>query len=98
MGKILENVLLGEFLGRRGKVNKTLFTFKSIEKNGDIWFTESELEFHYNWNWLMLVVAKIRTIDINDLNSFSLNTALISGDIKQVYSACVEIVKGYNIK
>ncbi len=94
----VKNVLLGEFLGRRGKHNKYLFTFKGIEQNNDIWFNQNELEFHSNWNWLMLVVAKIRTIEISDLSSFTLNTGLIAGDRNQVYEECVRIVNCYNTK
>ena len=56
------NKIIAEFLGRKGKVNTHLYTFKGIICNNDIWFSESDLRFHNDWNWLMAVVEKIESL------------------------------------
>lgn len=59
----VSNIILAEYLGRRGIVLKNLFTFRDLLKaNGDIWFTENELEFHENPEWITLVIKKIESI------------------------------------
>ena len=53
--------LVAEFVGRRGKEKKNLFTFigASVLLDGDTWYTIEQAKFHEDWNWLMPVVEKI---------------------------------------
>lgn len=53
------NILLAEFMGRRGKRNKHLFW---VNIPGVSWVTDEQLEFDSNWNWLMPVVEKIEEV------------------------------------
>ncbi len=57
------NKLIAEFIGRCGKYNKSLYTFKGIDKTlvNDIWYNISEAKFHSSWDWLMPVIEKIET-------------------------------------
>lgn len=61
---IENNRLIAEFIGRCGKHNKNLYTFKGIDKvlKDDIWYNLSEAKFHSSWDWLMPVVDKIESL------------------------------------
>lgn len=61
---IENNKLIAEFIGRKGKVNKYLYTFKEIPEPRNIWFTPQTAKFHSSWDWLMPVVEKIESLEI----------------------------------
>lgn len=107
-----KNKILASFLGRSGKTNKSLYAFKNLEYNGQIWFNETELRFHTDWNWLMQVVEKIESLKHCQID-ISLNWCRIGykdtlfnydsrnyfkglTKIDAVYNACVEFIKWYN--
>lgn len=59
------NKLIAEFMGRCGKRDTTLWTFKGIDYillEGDIWYRLSEAKFNSSWDWLMRVVEKIESL------------------------------------
>jgi len=55
---------IAEFIGRCGKHNKLLYTFKGIDRilEDDIWYNLSEAKFDSSWDWLMPVVEKIESL------------------------------------
>lgn len=58
------NKLIAEFLGRNGKINKSLYSWKGIDAllSGG-WVPIEQTKFHSDWNWLMQVVEKIESLD-----------------------------------
>ena len=106
------NKLIAEFLGRNGKINKSLYSWKGIDAllSGG-WVPIEQTKFHSDWNWLMQVVEKIRkfhngTEPLNDKQIGQLlqlikklNESLTLRNelsIEAVYNACVEFIKWYN--
>jgi hypothetical protein len=58
-----ETKLIAEFIGRKGKYNTGLYTWKGITVlNNDIWYSLSDAKFHSSWDWLIPVVEKIENI------------------------------------
>jgi hypothetical protein len=61
------NKLLAEFLGRNGKVKKSLYTWKGIDDLLTGGWTEVKyMKFHSDWNWIMQVVEKIESFIFDD--------------------------------
>jgi hypothetical protein len=61
---IEKNKLFAEFLGRAGKVNKSLYTWKGIDKLiNDAWVSVEDMKFDSDWNWLMQVVDHIESLE-----------------------------------
>lgn len=98
--KSKNNILFAEFLGRRGKVNQNIFTFKDVVKpDGDIWFTVDELNFDTDEYLLEKVVEKIKRLTIQFVGRGTTVKTLggnftveISGD-----SCTIKDVEGGNI-
>ena len=61
---IKNNILISEFLSRRGKIRKDLFWINGISGHisGLAWFKTNESKYHSSWDWLMPVVEKIETM------------------------------------
>jgi hypothetical protein len=76
------NKMLADFLGRKGNLVKTLWAFKGIEKDGQVWFNETELRFNVDWNWLILLVDKISENDFVD--EFEIKKCSIYGNIVKI--------------
>jgi hypothetical protein len=93
------NKLLAEFLGRNGKIRKSLYTWKGIDDllSGG-WIEVEYMKFHTDWNWLMQVVEKIfETADLD--NDYLTDLRNVLWDVpnkEEVYNACVSFVKWYN--
>ena len=64
MDIIKSNTLIAEFIGRRGKENKQLFTFEGVADfmMGDPWYFIAQSKFHCDINWLMPVIEKIEKL------------------------------------
>ena len=57
---IENNELIAEYVGRRGLVQKHLFTFPGLhDLIQDTWVRAEDMKFHKSWGWIMLVVQKI---------------------------------------
>ena len=103
------NKLIAKFIGRCGKYNNLLYTFKGVDKiiDGDIWYSIDDAKFHNSWCWLMPVVEHINIIILNDVvaTDYFDNTTYIhyhTGDlyivsnIEQVYEEVIEFIEWYN--
>jgi len=101
-----DNVLIAEFIGRRGKVNKHLFW---TNVPGIIWVTEKELKFDISWSWLMPVIKKInninKSLNIKHVRSrefdqiiTNLKCQTSNADIKETYVAVVDFINWINKK
>jgi len=93
------NKIIAEFMGRNGKINKSLYTWKGIDKllTGG-WIPVEQMKFHSDWNWLMEVVEKIseyRLVYPNKANKVCDLKVVINKDA--LYNSCVEFIKWYNL-
>lgn len=89
-----KNVLLAEFMGRRGKVNTNLF-WVNIE--GVEWVKESELKFHKSKRWLNAVLDKIETLLSENIREYGYSDECLYSKDKEVrYIAMCEFVEWYN--
>jgi len=99
---ILEsNVLIAKFLGREGKYDKKLYTFKSIGNLiDDAWVSPEDMKFHSSWDWLMVVIDKISDIKLRSLNvtlnwlSDAFGDGLYNFD--EVYNVVIKYIVYYN--
>jgi len=74
------NVLICEFIGRRGKIRHDLF-WTNI--NGIYWVLENELKFDSSWDWLMGVIEKIEKL------GFDYNCKKIDNNIMVGYNSII---------
>jgi hypothetical protein len=94
-----DNILIAEFIGRRGKVHDWLF-WTNIP--GVKWVESKELLFHYSWDWLMPVVRKIVEICIDDGELFespyytSILETIPLAIIEDSHKVVVEFINYYN--
>ena len=88
---IENNKLIAEFLGRNGKINKSLYTWKGIDAllSGG-WIPIEQMKFHSDWNWLMQVVEKIETTSYNVPEKFR------RGFMKNTFKATGVIYSDYD--
>lgn len=95
---IENNKLIAEFLGRNGKINKSLYTWKGIDAllSGG-WVPIEQMKFHSDWNWLMQVVEKIESL--HETNNVLIGTNITYVQIHNKVINEQEIFKGVsNIK
>jgi hypothetical protein len=87
------NKLIAEFM------NLNIVTLDDIRANKDPYissadgYTEEELKYDTSWDWLMPVVEKCLT---TDGKHYTLNDALLTCNIKEVYQAVVQFINQYN--
>ena len=94
MKKTENNVLIAEFMGRRGKVRKELFWINLPHTH---WLTADMLVFHSDWNWLMPVCQKIDVILSDNVATIGYSDeCLYSNDIEIRHQAVVEFINWYN--
>jgi hypothetical protein len=94
------NKLIAEFMGRKGKHNPELYTWKGITVlTDDIWFYVSDAKFHKSWDWLMPVIKKIDSeanteMDFADFDNYRSTWVMIDKpskyDIDYVYRQVVD--------
>lgn len=95
------NVLIAEFMGRKGKVRPSLYWVNIPEIK---WVTVEEMKFHSDWNWLIPVIKRISTIVSTELNAeefaikegYSERLNPYDYDMQSLYKGCVEFIKWYN--
>jgi len=106
--QLINNKLILEFLGRQGKVNKSLYTFKELfDLVEDIWISVEDTKFHSDWNWLMLSYNKAR-LYLNTISIIKneegfiiidlLQRAIKVVDMKKTYYYLIEFIEWYNLK
>ena len=84
-----ENKLIAEFMGMETDENGMYRYTTSIHD-----YTTDDLSyFEYSWDWLMPVVEKCLA---TDGRHYTLNDALLTCNIKEVYQAVVEFINQLN--
>jgi len=102
------NEIIGEFIGRRGKYNSSLFW---VNVAGVKWVYSHEMKFHCSMDWIDPVVEKIRSLPFlftitNDIvivghirDGFERNIPIKDGKkIDAIYQGVVEFIEWYNFK
>lgn len=87
MNTIDNNKLIAEFIGLEKENELYLFTTLMDDYKTDT------LYFDTSWDWLMPVVEKCLT---TDGRHYTLNDALLTCNIKEVYQAAVQFINQYN--
>jgi hypothetical protein len=97
MNTVEKNKIIANFLGRKGKSNNRLYSFKDIEYNGTIWFYDIELRFDKDWNWLMPVIKKIKSLGVPYGWGYhnAICASLIDCNIEETYKYCFEFIERY---
>lgn len=111
MTTIEKNILIAEFIGRRGKRNKNLFWYYDV-RAGKGWHTAEDLMFHSSWDWLINVVEIIEDIKIEgkDTNVIIADNSCSIGyldwlnsitehketKIEATYEAVINFIRWYN--
>ncbi len=103
-----DNVLIAEFVGRRGKHNNQLFTFKGLYNLvDDTWCYDVDLKFNSSWDWFMIAAKKCRDItqskyEKDDPTLFVMYDMMFrfvkSYSLKEAFDNLIEFIKYYNEK
>ncbi|MCK5872882.1 MAG: hypothetical protein KAG26_08650 [Methylococcales bacterium] len=89
------NKLIAKFIGRCGKQNHFLYTFKGVaELTGDTWYYLQDSKFHSSWDWIMPVIQKCYIL--NNKEGFNPFPDLCEINLNTSYKAVVEFIKSYN--
>ena len=92
------NKILANFIGRKGKIDKHLYTFHGLcDLTNNIWIHEDKMLFHSSWDWLKIVVNKIGDLIETGIyyHPRIINMTVFSS-IDDVYRSCIEFIKYYN--
>ena len=91
-----ENKLIAEFMNVHEIMHDGYSEYDFDDNTLDV-VHENNLKYHSSWDWLMPVVEKcfdglMENDNWDDLN-FSLNDALLTTNIDEVYKAVINIIK-----
>lgn len=90
----LSNILIAEFMGRRGQLRTDLFWISQPYAH---WITSDMMQYHTSWDWLMPVVIKCFEVEAVVEPKFIhvLNDALVEVNITSLYEAVINLIKNY---